>query len=173
MRQNIILIGYMGCGKTTIGKRVASELDLKFCDTDYLIEKIQKCTISEIFATKGEAHFRDLETKLLEQLLEEMQGSVLSTGGGLPIRKKNALLLKQLGTVIYLKASEEAIYDRVKEDKTRPLLQCENPKQKIKEMLNFRHPYYLGAADIVIDTSDKMISEVIKEIKRNINTSIG
>ena len=134
----------MGCGKSTIGKKLAKDYGSCFFDTDAWIEEKEQITISEIFAIKGEEFFRELETKCLEELLEKssnekqaaLSGKVISVGGGLPIRAENRKLLKQLGTVIYLKATEETIYNRLKTDTTRPLLQGDNPKQKIKNLGN-------------------------------------
>ena len=103
IRNNIILIGYMGCGKTTVGKNLARITGYTFTDTDEMIEKEQVRTISEIFATDGEEAFRKMETKLLEQLIQEqIIQLVISTGGGMPLREKNRKLLAELGTVIYL-----------------------------------------------------------------------
>ena len=139
--KNIILVGYMGCGKTTVGKNLARICEMAFLDTDELIEEQQGRTISEIFATDGEAVFRDMETQALKEMLKKKkEGFVISTGGGMPVREENRELLKQLGKVFYLKAEPETIYERVKGDTKRPLLQCENPLNRIQEMLAQREP---------------------------------
>ena len=125
IRNNIILIGYMGCGKTTVGKNLARITGYTFTDTDEMIEKEQGRTISEIFATDGEEAFRKMETKLLEQLIQEQSTQlVISTGGGMPLREKNRKLLAELGTVIYLQTKPQTVYERIKDDTKRPLLQC-------------------------------------------------
>ena len=164
MRNNYILIGYMGCGKSTIGKKMSEILNIKLVDTDAWIEKQQGMTISEIFATKGEGFFRDLETGALKELLEEKELMVISVGGGLPVREENRSLLQQLGQVIYLKAEPETIYNRVKGDTTRPLLQTENPMEKIREMLGQREEKYQVAADKIVTVDDKDLSEILDEI---------
>lgn len=164
MRNNYILIGYMGCGKSTIGKKMSEILNIKLVDTDAWIEERQGMTVSEIFATKGELFFRDLETGALKELLEEKELMVISVGGGLPVREENRRLLQQLGHVIYLKAEPETIYNRVKGDTTRPLLQTENPMEKIREMLGQREEKYQVAADKIVTVDDKDLSEILDEI---------
>lgn len=162
----------MGSGKSTVGKEIARDCGIHFLDTDAWIEEKEMITISEIFATKGEAFFRELETKCLEVLLEDSSeihsgalGKVISVGGGLPLREENRFLLKQLGKVFYLKATEETIYNRLKTDTTRPLLQGDNPKQKIKNLMEQREKIYCQASDYVIEVDDKEISEIVEEIK--------
>lgn len=173
----------MGCGKSTIGRRMAEMFQMSLVDTDSWIEEKEGISISEIFAVKGEAYFRDLETKCLKSLLEEtnniknenserilsdgsntIRKSIISVGGGLPVREENQKLLKQLGLVIYLKAKPDTIYERLKGDTTRPLLQTENFLQKIKDMLNDREKKYQAAAHQVIDVDGKGIQEIIEEI---------
>lgn len=164
MRNNYILIGYMGCGKSTIGKKLSEILNIKLVDTDARIEERQGMTVSEIFATKGEPFFRDLETGTLQELLEEKESMVISVGGGLPLREENRRLLQRLGKVIYLKAEPETIYNRVKGDTTRPLLQTENPMGKIREMLGQREEKYQTAADKIVIVDDKEISKIVYEV---------
>ena len=164
----------MGCGKSTIGKEIAKEYDFHFLDTDAWIEEKEQMTISEMFAAKGETYFRGLETKCLEVLLEESNnnsqsdtmGKVISVGGGLPIKEENRQLLKQLGTVIYLKATEETIYNRLKTDTTRPLLQGDNPKQKIKNLMESREDFYDQASDFIVEVDHKGIRKIVEEIKK-------
>lgn len=164
MRNNYILIGYMGCGKSTIGKEMSEILNMKFIDTDAWIEERQGITISEIFATKGEIFFRDLETTTLQELLEEKETMVISVGGGLPLREENRKLLQQLGRIIYLKAEPETIYNRVKGDTTRPLLQTGNPMERIREMLGQREEKYRAVADKIVIVDKKDISEIVYEV---------
>ena len=161
----------MGCGKSTIGKKIAENCQFSFLDTDARIEKREGITISDIFAAKGEAYFRDLETECLKELLEESKaecekkkGLVISVGGGLPVREENQRLLQQLGTVIYLKAEPDTIYERLKGDTTRPLLQTENPLQRIQEMMSAREDKYQAAAHTVITVDGKSVSEIVSEI---------
>ena len=154
----------MGCGKSTIGKEMSEILNMKFIDTDAWIEERQGITISEIFATKGEIFFRDLETTMLQELLEEKETMVISVGGGLPLREENRKLLQQLGRIIYLKAEPETIYNRVKGDTTRPLLQTGNPMERIREMLGQREEKYRAVADKIVIVDKKDISEIVYEV---------
>ena len=166
MRNNIILIGYMGCGKTTVGKNLARITGYTFTDTDEMIEKQQGRTISEIFATDGEEAFRKMETKLLEQLIQEQSTQlVISTGGGMPLREKNRKLLAELGTVIYLQTKPQTVYERIKDDTKRPLLQCEDPLARINEMLAARGPIYESTTNNIIPVDDLRQSEIAELIR--------
>lgn len=150
--ENIILTGYMGCGKTTVGKHVAKRLGYTFVDTDEMIVEQQHRSINEIFADDGETAFRVMETELLKQMIDAKRDHmVVATGGGMPIREENRRLLAVLGRVVYLKADPETIYGRVKEDTARPLLQCENPMKRIEEMLAIREPLYEAGAAVIVD----------------------
>lgn len=162
---NIILIGYMGCGKSTVGKRLSYRVKKPYVDTDKLIEAGQQMEISEIFAQKGEPAFREMETQCVEGLFENKQDYVIAVGGGLPLRAVNRELLKKLGKVVYLRAKPETIYERLKEDTTRPLLRGESPQKKICSMMDERGPIYEMAADIVIDVDGKGFDEIIDEIE--------
>lgn len=163
--KNIVLVGYMGSGKSTVSKVLARKLSYEKLDTDSLIEETYETSISDIFASRSEAAFRDMETRQLELLNNEKHdGLVLATGGGLPLREINRRLLSKLGKVVYLKASPEAVYMRIKGDTTRPLLQVEDPQARIKEMLDERNKFYEMAADIVIDTDGKEPEAVADEI---------
>lgn len=167
MKNNVILIGYMGCGKSTVGKKLAEKCQLFFLDTDAWIEEKEGITISEIFASKGETYFRDLETECLKELLKgNRNNEVISVGGGLPVREENQKLLRQLGMVVYLKAEPETIYERLKGDTTRPLLQTENSLQKIKDMMSAREEKYQAAAHRVIMVDGKNVSEIVSEIQK-------
>lgn len=162
--KNIILIGFMGCGKSTVGIKLSYHLRRALEDTDKLIEKEEGRTISEIFKTDGETYFRSLETECLKKLIQTTDGKIISVGGGLPIREENHALLKELGTVIYLRATPETIYERVKHDTTRPLLQGDNPQEKIRTLLQERTPIYEQAADFVIDVDNKDFEAILDEI---------
>lgn len=161
---NIILIGFMGCGKSTVGIRLSYRLRRALEDTDKLIEKNEGRTISEIFKTDGEAHFRDLETECIKKLAQTADNKIISVGGGLPVREENHALLKTLGTVIYLRATPETVYERVKHDTTRPLLQGDNPQEKIRTLMNERASAYEKAADVTIDVDNKDFDTIIDEI---------
>lgn len=163
--ENIILTGYMGCGKTTVGKHVAKRLGYTFVDTDEMIVEQQHRSINEIFADDGEMAFRVMETELLKQMIDAKRDHmVIATGGGMPIREENRRLLAVLGRVVYLKASPETIYGRVKEDTARPLLQCENPMKRIEEMLAIREPLYEAGAAVIVDVDGLRQAETASEI---------
>lgn len=163
--ENIILIGYMGSGKTTVGKIAAERKNYTFVDTDEMIVEQQHRSISEIFAADGERAFRDMETALLRQLIaEKREHLVISTGGGMPLRAENRQLLAQLGKVVYLKASPATIYNRIKGDTTRPLLQCENPLERIEEMIVERSPLYEAGAMFIVEVDELSQSEAASEI---------
>lgn len=166
MNKNIILEGFMGSGKSTVGIRLSYKLSMTVVDTDKLIEREQGVTISEIFASQGEEAFRQMETRMLKKLLDEGSKQIISLGGGTPIQEENRLLLKELGMVVYLRVKPETVYARLKNDTTRPLLQCDNPLEKIRSLLEQRSAAYEQAADLIIDVDDKSFDEIL-EIIRN------
>ena len=162
---NIILEGFMGSGKSTVSELISDKLELELIDTDEAIEEAEGRKISEIFEQDGEEAFRDMETELMEMVISEhMRETVISLGGGLPVREKNRELLKRAGKVVYLRTSPETVYDRLKGDDTRPLLKSENPLARIKELQDKRGKIYEEAADIIVDTDGKTPAEVADEI---------
>lgn len=171
-KRNIVLIGFMGCGKTTVGLRLSYKLRKTVTDTDKMIEKRQGCTIKEIFANEGEEYFRQLETQLLSELSAKACNEIVSVGGGTPVREENRKLLKEIGTVVYLKISAKAVYERLKNDKVRPLLQGDNPKAKIEELLSYREPFYEEAADVIVEVDEKSMDEVLEQIMKCLEESV-
>ena len=164
--KNIILIGFMACGKSSVGRRLSQALNMEFLDTDELIEEKEGITVSKIFAECGEAAFRAMETECLKDLLDkEKPPFVLSVGGGLPIREENRRLLSQIGTVVYLKVSAETVFMRVRNDTSRPLLQTPNPRGRIMDLMSARKQFYEDAADVVLEADDKSFDVIIEEIK--------
>lgn len=163
---NVILIGFMGSGKTTVGFRLSYRLRRSVIDTDKEIEREEQRSISDIFATEGEAYFRDKETMCLRKLLGSTRNQIISVGGGLPLREENRKLLQKLGQVFYLQASAETIYGRVKYDATRPLLQGDDPETKIRTMLAERDSFYRDAADVVINVDGKDFEQILCEIEQ-------
>lgn len=163
-KKNVILIGFMGCGKTTVGLKLSYKLRMPVEDTDKFIEQREGRSISKIFAEDGEAYFRDLETKTLEQFRDRNYTRIISVGGGTPVNPVNRELMKQCGTVVYLRVKPETVYERLKGDTTRPLLQCEDPLTKIRTLLEARKEAYEDAADIIIDADDKNMEEVLAEL---------
>ena len=163
-KDNIVLIGFMGSGKTTVGKSLAKELNMDFVDTDEYIEKREGMTIAEIFDKQGQEGFRRIETEVLEELKDNLTNTVVSTGGGMPLRVENSRLLKEIGKVVYLTAADSVIYERVKYDTTRPLLQSDDPMERITSLMRERRPLYEKACDIIVDTNSNDLKEVIKII---------
>ncbi len=161
----IILIGFMGCGKSTVGKYLAKETGWDFLDTDDFIEQEENRTITEIFACEGEAYFRKLEVSCLKRILNWEKNLIVSVGGGLPITKENQELLQSETSVIYLKSRVETIYNRVKYDESRPLLQGDHPMEKIQSLLGVREQYYEQAANFVLETDEKTVEEISLEIR--------
>ena len=119
LKNNIVLIGFMGSGKTSVGIRLSYSLKRTLIDTDKWIEQKQKMTVADIFERDGESAFRRLETECLKTLIQDADRQIISAGGGLPVKEENRKLLKQLGKVFYLKVSPETIYERLKTDTTR------------------------------------------------------
>lgn len=162
--EHVILIGFMGCGKSTVGYRLSYKLKKCLIDTDQLIENREGMSISEMFKQKGEGYFRQKETDCLRSLHRELGERIVSLGGGTPIREENREIIKSLGKVVYLKAAPDTIYSRVKHDTKRPLLQCENPRARIEALLRERDPIYESVADIVIKVDGKHIKQVVQEV---------
>ena len=170
MERNLVLIGFMGSGKTSIGVRLSYRLKLTVEDTDKLIERRENKKINDIFAQEGEASFRRKETELLRELAEKRQVlRIYSVGGGTPVDPKNRPLLKQLGTVIWLRVRPETVYERLKHDSTRPLLQCEDPQSRIRELMEARREAYEACADIVVDVDDMDMEDILETILANID----
>lgn len=162
--KNIILIGFMGAGKTTVGKLLAKERDLQFTDTDERIVEEQGMSIPDIFKTYGEPYFRDLETDLLRRMQSDTENCVISVGGGMPVREENRKLLRKLGCVIYLSASKETIISRVSGDGSRPLLAGEDLEAKVSALMKARENLYRQAAHLDIRTDGRSVQQVIQII---------
>ena len=159
-RRNIVLIGFMGSGKTTLGLKLSYLLRMPVEDTDKLIERQEGRSITQIFADDGESYFRELETELLRKCGEQKYERILSVGGGTPVNPVNRPLLHQCGTVVYLRVSPEVVYERLKNDTTRPLLQCEDPLTRIRELLEIRDKIYAECADIILDVDTSHSDEL-------------
>ncbi len=163
--RKLVLIGYMGAGKSTIGQALSKRMQILFSDTDTLIKEKQGRCIADIFAQDGEDYFRELETNCLKELLEQKEDRIVSTGGGLPLRKENQELLRQIGCTIYLQVSKETVLKRLEGDKNRPLLQVADREAKIADMIQIRHPIYLETADITIAVDGRKVKEIVEEIE--------
>ncbi|WP_020158154.1 shikimate kinase AroK [Methylobacter marinus] len=161
--ENIYLIGLMGAGKTTIGRQLAKALKLPFYDSDKAIEESTGVDIPTIFEFEGEDGFRDREQKMIQQLTQK-KGIVLATGGGAILREQNRKLLKENGFIVYLQCSVDRILERTRRDSQRPLLQIENPKERLESLFAQREPLYLSCADYKIDTGVMQSKTVVNHI---------
>lgn len=166
MGKHIILIGFMGAGKTTIGQTLARRLNRPLFDTDQLIEEQAGMSVSQIFEKYGEEEFRRLETETIRSMIFVEEDWVLSVGGGLPLREENRRLLKQAGTVVYLRVRSGTVLERLKGDTTRPLLQGGDVKAKVEKLLSYRSPIYEEAAHVTVDVDGKPPDEIGEEILR-------
>lgn len=163
--ESIVLIGFMGSGKTTLGKWIAREHGYTFLDTDDMIEEEQQRSINDIFAKEGEEYFRDLETDMIRSLADRDDKVVISVGGGLPVREVNRELMRYVGKVVYLRTTVDELEKRLKGDTKRPLLVGGNVREKIISLMDKREALYLDAADIVVDTTGKRFEQIYDIIK--------
>jgi shikimate kinase len=150
--QHIFLVGPMGVGKTTVGKQLSGLLHRPFVDVDAEIESRCGADIQWIFDMEGEKGFRERESKVLEDIIASNPSSVIATGGGVVLSGKNRQLLHANGQVIYLSASKEQLYERMRRDKSRPLLQVEDREKVITQLLEVRDPLYREVADVVFSS---------------------
>lgn len=161
--KNVVLIGFMGCGKSTLGKKIARKLNYRFLDSDEEIERISGRTVPELFEEFGETHFRELENDYLRSLRSE-QKIVLSTGGGMPCFNDNMKLIKELGTSFYLKLSPYELASRLQKSKTpRPLLRGKNEEELyfyVKEMLRQRNDFY-QQADFILNGKSQNVHHIL------------
>ncbi len=170
--RNLILIGFMGTGKTSVGMRVARSLGFPFVDTDKLIVKQAGKPIPKIFEDEGEDYFRTLETRILRECAAG-EGQVISTGGGAVVREENRPLLREAGYVVWLKTSPEIIYERVKRNRNRPLLRTPDPLATIRELLASREALYEACADLVIQTDQLSMEETCFGVAESARLALG
>ncbi|MEM8843687.1 MAG: shikimate kinase AroK [Pseudomonadota bacterium] len=168
MTKNISLIGPMGAGKSSIGKRLAKQLKQPFFDSDRMIEKKTGVAISTIFELEGEDGFRSRESKALVELLEK-DNAVIATGGGIVLAEENQKLLSEKSIIIYLKASVDTQVCRTKYDKKRPLLQTNDRHSTLQALAKKRNPLYESLANITIDTNQQSIAKSIELITNQLN----
>ena len=161
MKRNIVLVGFMGVGKSAVANFMKENRNMMVIDTDHLIEEKEGCSIQEIFREKGEPYFRSLETKLLKELCtDSTSNTVISCGGGMVLDPANVTLMEKLGVVVVLTATPETIYWRVKKCKHRPLLENNMSAEHIRNLLDKRKDFYEKASDVQIETDNKTIEEV-------------
>lgn len=160
--KNIVLTGFMGSGKTTVGKIIAETLNIDFIDTDSEIIKKLNLPIDEIFKRFGEEKFREVETEVTYEL-SQVENAVISTGGGIVLKKENIENLRKNGIIYYLHASPDIIFQRLSKDNTRPLLQNNDKLKTIIRLLNIRIPYYKNC-DYEINTDNLVPEQIAKKI---------
>lgn len=168
MKENIFLIGFMGSGKSTIAKVLEERLHMELVEMDARIVEEQKMSINEIFERYGETYFRDVESKLVLNI-KDTGNCVVSCGGGVILRKENVENMKENGSIIYLCATPQTIYERVKDSTDRPLLNGNMNVEYISQMMEKRRPLYEAAADISVSVDEKSIAAICDEIVKIVN----
>jgi shikimate kinase len=171
-RRNVVLIGFMGTGKSSVGRRVADSLGFSFVDTDQIVTDLAGKSIPAIFAEEGEAAFRDWESEALRRCAGSDR-QVIATGGGIVTQPRNHELLRQAGYVIWLKASPEIVLRRVARNHDRPLLQTADPLATIRELLDSRLPLYRACAQEEVNTSDLTLDETAHGITESSRVALG
>jgi shikimate kinase len=157
--RNLVLVGFMGSGKSSVGREIARRWGFRFIDTDTAIRQKFGKSIPDIFASFGEPLFRDEENQALQNLQNTDQ-AVIATGGGIVLQPRNHPLLRSLGVVVWLTASEEVIWERVSRNQNRPLLKTPDPRTTISTLMSTRYPLYRSLADIIVETSGLTHQEV-------------
>lgn len=170
--RSVFLVGMMGAGKTTIGARLARRIGWRFIDVDRELEERLGVRISVIFEIEGEAGFRRREASLLEELTRET-GVVLATGGGAVLAEGNRDMLAGRGSVVYLRATAQDLWNRLRRDRTRPLLRTADPRGRIQQLVTSRDPLYCAVADVIVDTARQPIERTVTQIQRWIQDSAG
>jgi shikimate kinase len=164
--ENIVLVGPMGSGKTTVGRRLADELNLSFFDSDHEIIDKTGVSIEHIFDIEGEEGFRNRESQMLSELYQK-SGAIIATGGGIVLRPENRAIMQQSGVVVYLTSSIEQLLSRTSKSKNRPILEKSLDREKtFRDILSEREVFYQQVATFEVDTTGKQLHEVIDEIKR-------
>jgi shikimate kinase len=163
VKGNIVLVGFMGVGKSAVANFLKESRKMSVIDTDHLIEEKEGCSIQEIFRKRGEPYFRSLETKLLEELVtRKISNTVISSGGGMVLDPDNVILMNKLGKVVALVATPETIYQRVKNCGNRPLLKDDFSVEHISSILDKRKDSYKKASTVMIETDNKTVEEICK-----------
>ena len=163
IEKTIVLVGLMGAGKTSIGRRLAKELNIEFRDSDQEIEKKVGCSVAEIFEGFGESYFRQVERETIQDLLKNATPHVLATGGGAFMDAETRELIKEEGLSVWLRAALDVIIDRVSRNDNRPLLNTGNPREILEKLIEVRYPIY-AEADLVVDSDSGPHYKVVEQI---------
>ena len=170
---SITLIGMPGCGKSTIGRQLARLRQLPFLDSDHEIERFLGCSIREFFDREGEPAFRDVEQRVIGEILAVPQVRIVATGGGSVLRPANRETMKAHATVVYLHTQVEDLARRLSRDTQRPLLQVADPRQRLRDLYAVRDPIYREVADIVVDTAHRSAALLVNLISMQLDLSAG
>ena len=154
----------MGAGKTTVGRRLAAYLKTRFVDTDHLVEERTGVSVSHIFEVEGEQGFRERESRILCEV-SELEGAVVSTGGGIVLAEENCRVMKETGTTIYLDASMDTLWKRLEHGRQRPLLQTNDPQQTLRALMEARDPLYRAQADHVVEVVGDSANHTARRIR--------
>ena len=160
---NIFLVGMMGAGKTTVGRALATRMKREFIDTDRVLVERTGVPVATVFEIEGEEGFRRRESAALEEACEG-EGRVVATGGGIVLAEANRRLMREHGTVIYLRARLESLWERLRHDTSRPLLATPNPKARLAELLNEREPLYREVAHLIVDSGPQSASTLVNRV---------
>jgi len=169
---NIALIGFMGSGKTTVGRLLAVRLGMKFIDLDDVIKDKLGMEITEIFSNYGEKYFRDVESQVVKEVFTGVDNSVIACGGGVVLRDDNVRIINQNSVVVYLRISPYEAYSRLLSCRDRPLLNVSNRLEVINQLMRVREPLYLRTAHIVVDVDGRTPEDIVEEIIRTLSNKV-
>ena len=169
---HIVIIGFMGSGKTRVGKRLSKDFDIPFIDIDRVVTRKMNLSAKEIFDRFGEPFYRALETTAVKALIEDPEQKIISLGSGLPMQEQNEKYIKKLGTVVYLKGSYATLKKRLENSSNNPLIEGDDKEDKIKKLLKQRDPVYTKFADIEMITWDKPFEELIAQLEEKLKTYV-
>ncbi len=166
--ENLFIVGMMGAGKSAVGRLLAARLGRDFVDADHEIQARTGVSIATIFEVEGEAGFRRREEQIIDELTRRDDGLVLATGGGAVISAATRARLRERGFTIYLKAKAHDLWLRTRHDRNRPLLACDNPRQRIEQLLAEREPYYADVADLVVESGRSSMTKLVETLVERI-----
>ena len=166
-----ILVGMPGAGKSTVGRQLARRIGCGFVDSDHEIEREIGCSIASYFSQYGEQAFRELESRVLGALMASGQPVILSTGGGIVLSEANRGLLKTGGCVVYLRATAEDVFRRVRHDTARPLLKVDDPLKRLRELFDQRDPLYQDVAHFVVDSGRHSLNTTVNMVQMQLELS--